>query len=146
MGLKKRFPLALVPLVAMLGCASGGTDTNETTATTTKADKTLAVAKQLSDAICSLTLDGSTSVSKLASADCDVDGMTPGVVTLKLDGLYGDADKLTKAGEVTGLWGPADVKRMGTTRALDGTQKTADGKVSWTYHPDNGLQIVAEVS
>ena len=36
---------------------------------------------------------------------------------------------------------------MGQTRALDGTQR-AEGKnvnVSWTYHPDDGLQIVFEV-
>lgn len=41
----------------------------------------------------------------------------------------------------------AVIDRMGHTRALDGTQ-TAEGRnvnVSWTYHPDDGLQMVFEV-
>ncbi len=40
----------------------------------------------------------------------------------------------------------ATLDRMGKTRALDGTQ-TAQGRncnVSWTYHPDDGLQMVFE--
>jgi hypothetical protein len=41
---------------------------------------------------------------------------------------------------------PAVYERMNRTRALDGTQSaTADGvNVTWTYHPDNGLQAVFE--
>ena len=31
---------------------------------------------------------------------------------------------------------------MVQTRALDGTQKNGQGNVSWTYHPDDGLNIV----
>lgn len=53
---------------------------------------------------------------------------------------------LERAGTDSGLWNAADVARMLRTRALDGTQHTADGKVSWTYHPDNGFQLVADVS
>ena len=40
----------------------------------------------------------------------------------------------------------ATLDRMGKTRALDGTL-TAQGRncnVSWTYHPDDGLQMVFE--
>ena len=40
----------------------------------------------------------------------------------------------------------AVIDRMDKTRALDGTQE-ADGKncnVTWTYHPDDGLQMVFE--
>ena len=40
----------------------------------------------------------------------------------------------------------AVIDRMDNTRALDGTQN-ADGKncnVTWTYHPDDGLQMVFE--
>lgn len=40
----------------------------------------------------------------------------------------------------------AVIDRMDRTRALDGTQE-ADGKncnVTWTYHPDDGLQMVFE--
>ncbi|MFP4512489.1 MAG: hypothetical protein ACLFRV_06040 [Acidimicrobiales bacterium] len=41
---------------------------------------------------------------------------------------------------------PAVSERMGRTRALDGTQSAhGDGvNVTWTYHPDNGLQAVFE--
>ena len=37
-------------------------------------------------------------------------------------------------------------ERMGRTRALDGTQSASGTKVNatWTYHPDNGLQVVFE--
>lgn len=41
----------------------------------------------------------------------------------------------------------AVLDRMGRTRALDGTRE-AQGKncnVTWTYHPDDGLQMVFEV-
>jgi hypothetical protein len=41
----------------------------------------------------------------------------------------------------------AVISRMGNTRALDGTQ-TADGDhvhATWTYHPDDGLDVVLEV-
>ncbi len=40
------------------------------------------------------------------------------------------------------------VTQMGQTRAIDGTQ-TAEGKnckASWTYHPDNGLQVVIQTT
>lgn len=40
----------------------------------------------------------------------------------------------------------AVISRMGQTRALDGTQ-SAEGRhcnVTWTYHPDDGLQAVFE--
>lgn len=43
---------------------------------------------------------------------------------------------------------PAVLERMSKTRALDGTL-TAEGhncNVSWTYHPDDGLQLVFEAS
>ncbi|MBE7031958.1 MAG: hypothetical protein E7401_03230 [Ruminococcaceae bacterium] len=36
--------------------------------------------------------------------------------------------------------------KMSTTRAIDGTQNDENDKfkVSWTYHPDNGLQVIYE--
>lgn len=43
---------------------------------------------------------------------------------------------------------PAVIERMGKTRALDGTQQ-AEGdhaNVTWTYHPDDGLQAVFEAT
>jgi len=37
-------------------------------------------------------------------------------------------------------------QRMGTTRALDGRQfaENEDFRVSWTFHPDDGLQVLFE--
>jgi len=37
-------------------------------------------------------------------------------------------------------------RRMGETRALDGRQTAESGhfNVSWTFHPDNGLQVLFE--
>jgi hypothetical protein len=41
---------------------------------------------------------------------------------------------------------PAVYERMNRTRALDGTQAASSSmaNVTWTYHPDNGLQVVFE--
>jgi hypothetical protein len=41
---------------------------------------------------------------------------------------------------------PAVYERMNRTRALDGTQSATStvANVTWTYHPDNGLQAVFE--
>lgn len=41
---------------------------------------------------------------------------------------------------------PAVYERMNRTRALDGTQSGTSeiANVTWTYHPDNGLQAVFE--
>lgn len=41
---------------------------------------------------------------------------------------------------------PAVIDRMGNTRALDGTQSAEAPHVvaTWTYHPDDGLNIVLE--
>lgn len=46
-----------------------------------------------------------------------------------------------------GLDMPESVKaRMSTTRSLDGRQETtwSDYSASWSYHPDNGLNIIVE--
>jgi hypothetical protein len=61
-----------------------------------------------------------------------------GEVSEKAGGLVGMLDELGFSSAV--------VERMSKTRALDGTQ-TAEGhncNVSWTYHPDDGLQMVFE--
>lgn len=77
---------------------------------------------------------------------CDVEATAPGVLTITLDSLGLSTERMRTAGESSGLWTAADAERMGHTRALDGTQRSAGGGVSWTYHPDHGLQIVAEVA
>lgn len=53
-------------------------------------------------------------------------------------------DALTTIGSMTGCWGPTDVSKIVGTRALDGRVDSANGRSSWTYHPDNGLSIVCE--
>jgi hypothetical protein len=35
---------------------------------------------------------------------------------------------------------------MVQTRAIDGMQRSADSKVTWTYYPDNGLNLVITVT
>ncbi len=67
--------------------------------------------------------------------------------------LADDTDNVTQ-GEATALvtvldelgFSRAVVSRMDSTRALDGTQ-TAEGDLAtayWTYHPDNGLNVIFE--
>lgn len=72
-----------------------------------------------------------------------VDTSTPGVVKIRL--FDANESGLVKAGTDTGLWTSADAVRMGTTRAIDATQRSNDGRTTWTFHPDAGLQIVAEI-
>ena len=79
------------------------------------------------------------------SSGCTVES-SPGVIEVYMSKYTVDESGLVSAGNRTGLWTSADVARMLRTRALDGTQRTADGRVSWTYHPDNGLQLVIDVS
>lgn len=45
-----------------------------------------------------------------------------------------------------GFNAPAVRARLGNTRAVDGTQseETATVKATWTYHPDDGLNMVIE--
>ena len=82
--------------------------------------------------------------------DC-VDSSTPGVVTVdtRPGGEYGEDllewDGLEAVAEELGVWSVADAKRMGETRALDGTLSSANGSVTWSYHPDSGLDIVVDV-
>ena len=77
--------------------------------------------------------------------DCDVAAANAGVVEVKLKGTAVSLDRMRRAGQETGAWAAVDVARMGTTRALDGTIRSADGRATWTYHPDSGLTIVLEV-
>jgi hypothetical protein len=78
------------------------------------------------------------------SRNCTIDS-EEGVIELTLRDEAGDTDSLNTAGDRTGFWTRADVARMGHTRALDGTQRNPSGSVSWTYHPDHGLNIVITV-
>lgn len=59
--------------------------------------------------------------------------------------LFVDLDALGAALEELGFGG-ATLARIENTRALDGTQTATAGDLtaSWTYHPDDGLQVVIE--
>ena len=89
--------------------------------------------------------------SRLCPGEDCVDSSTPGVVTIdtRPGGEYGDDllvwDGLETVAEELGVWSVADAKRMGETRALDGTLSSANGAVTWNYHPDSGLDIVVDV-
>ena len=106
--------------------------------TTTLASRTAALADELTAIIC--------------PAEICVDGSTAGVIEIdtKPQGEYGDTiflsgDELTTVAKQLGLWSAADAQRMLTTRALDGTQMSTNGASTWTYHPDNGLNIIIDV-
>jgi hypothetical protein len=84
--------------------------------------------------------------------DC-VDATEPGVLTIDskpTDSEYADplfdGDALETVGKETGLWSIADSKRMVETRALDGTQHSVNGAITWTYHPDHGIEIVVDLT
>lgn len=51
---------------------------------------------------------------------------------------------LGQFGDKTGCYKDIDLDKMGSTRALDGRVESANGRSSWTYHPDDGLNIVCE--
>jgi len=66
------------------------------------------------------------------------------VVTMQVGPMHSNTDTLEAIGDDYGWWNGADVQRMNTARALDGTIESSDGRATWNYHPDNGLQIVVE--
>jgi hypothetical protein len=59
---------------------------------------------------------------------------------------YESLDELEKLLVDDLAFGPAIMDRIGNTRALDGTLTATapHATASWTYHPDNGLNIVIE--
>jgi len=115
----------------------GTAEANEAMKEPTLAERTVALGEELTSRLC-------------PGDDC-VDASTPGVVTIdtKPGGEYG-RDLLVWHGleavaEELGVWSVADAKRMGETRALDGTLSSANGAVTWNYHPNSGLDIVVDV-
>jgi hypothetical protein len=122
----------LVVLVSIAGCGGDGDSASGTTSTTAS----LRALTRNAGADLQFVFDGECS--------CDVDTSTPGVVRVLIIGGV-DSDVLAKAGQDSGLWTAADAARMMETRALDGMVKSSSGRTTWTYHPDDGLQIVADV-
>lgn len=56
---------------------------------------------------------------------------------------YGDLEEaLATVGEVTGCWGELEVQTIVSTRAMDGRVDSRNGLASWSYHPDDGLDIL----
>jgi hypothetical protein len=106
-------------------------------ATTSLAGRTQELASQLTTRLC--------------PSDYCVDASTPGVITVdtKPGGEYDadllNADELEQVAQDLDVWSVADARRMLETRALDGTQASTNGAVTWTYHPDSGLDIVIDV-
>ena len=111
--------------------------TTATTAAPTLTQKTDAAGTKLSSILCAGKPQG--------TGKCFVDWSKPGVVEINIPELLVDTDALGRAGNETGFWDNADTARMGRTRALDGTQKSSDGRVTWTFHPDDGLTLVIEI-
>lgn len=134
--------VAAAAIVVVLGaCGSSGSSGSsasspETSTTLSLAGRTESIATTIRGDLC----------TGIHTATCTVDGLTPGVVKVQVSGLLATEEDLRKAGSDTGLWTAADAARMVSTRALDGTQRDASGAVSWTFHPDKGLQLVISVT
>lgn len=89
---------------------------------------------------------------------CDLISGSEGVslgddnTTLKLDGAGRKGSGMAWADEqcVLKALGAKDgtIEKMQETRALDGRQDDSWGKyeASWTYHPDNGLDVLVETN
>lgn len=141
--------VAIIALVAIIGAVvalqavsgdEGDTETAAaapTTTTTSLADRTSELGDQIGQIIC-------------PGSYC-VDSSTAGVILIdtKPGGEYStdyiDGTDLEQIAQELHAWSVADARRMGTTRALDGTQSSVNGAVTWTYHPDQGLNIVVDV-
>lgn len=128
--------LAMAGASAVFLLSRGENKVTEIVSPPSPSEKAADLATTLRSALCST----STSASSCSVTSGD------GVIEVYISKYAVDEDRLVTAGEKSGLWNAADVARMTRTRALDGTQRTPDGMVSWTYHPDNGFQLVADVS
>ncbi|MFZ4434690.1 MAG: hypothetical protein ACOYOQ_15975, partial [Microthrixaceae bacterium] len=126
--------LALAVLIggAAFALTRGGDSTasavpDTPTSTTSLKDRTTQLAQELTAILC-------------PTRAC-IDSSTPGVLTYdskplgEYDVSLVTSDELEQVATTTGIWSPADAKRMVETRALDGTRTSANGAVTWTYHP-----------
>ncbi len=75
-----------------------------------------------------------------------VSDLSPDLQTLTYDGRPDDPETFNQVRCILkALGAPSSVEpRMGSTRALDGTQRESwEGfTATWTYHPDDGLDAV----
>jgi hypothetical protein len=58
--------------------------------------------------------------------------------------LGGVGSAVSVFGDLTGCLGDLDLEMISHTRALDGRVESKDGASSWTYHPDDGLNLVCQ--
>lgn len=100
-----------------------------------------------------VTLKGDT-VLDVAAGECSVAGIGDGgrSLTLNMEGDDYGSGELAHA-DVMCVLGELEVPdvvldKMGATRSLDGRQSDEWGDVeaSWSYHPDNGLDVILELA
>ena len=134
----------LLVLLAVLACALIGTTTMwVTTESKLSAMQSAQVAQQTAAAdVPDLRAVADKYFKGVASVSGDADSLS---ITIQSYDVIQAAQPLQQLLTELGF-SSAVIDRMDKTRALDGTQN-ADGKncnVTWTYHPDNGLQMVFE--
>lgn len=129
-------------MIALVACSSG--DGATATTTTVRPLLTLAaITDDLAGCDQTNTPDGARFVAVHCGLTVEVLGDGGLTVTYRptLD-EGGGADALALVAATTGCWSQTDVALMGETRALDGRVESTNGRTSWTYHPDDGLNIV----
>lgn len=131
----------------LIGNASGGSDSAANSTTTT----TILTTSSFKEAF-QRCADTETGDSASTSIECGVtltvfdDG---GIElqyfpTLDFDGNGGRV--IDDVGHITGCWSSTDRSKMGQTRALDGRVESSNGRSSWTYHPDDGMNIICDAA
>lgn len=134
----------LVVIVAAFALQRSSSSSDEATPPPSSAPPTTTLAGRTDELASQLT-------ARLCPGKSCVDASTPGVITVdtKPGGEYGtdllNADELDGIAQDLHVWSVADARRMLETRALDGTLASTNGAVTWTYHPDSGLDIVIDV-
>ncbi len=133
--------------VLLAGCAMvacGGSDGAAATTTTVRPVLTLAA---LTDDLAGCDQTNTPDGARFVAIHCGltVEVLSDGGLTVTYrptldDG--GGADALTRMAATTDCWSQTDLALMEQTRALDGRVASANGRTSWTYHPDDGLSIV----
>ena len=92
---------------------------------------------------CTIALDGSYIKFDTNPRDKDLDDFTSIDYATLMDATY----KIEEVNEELGF-SSALIEKMNTTNALQGRQTESNEKytVTWSYHPDNGLEVMYEVN
>lgn len=123
-----RLIIALIAAAVLLGCSDNGENTEAGQEAATQADAESSPVAEA--AACHENLDVTDDGASLI-----IDTGTNPVPLSALDCVY-EALEMPKS----------IIARIERTRALDGTQDGSWGalEASWTYHPDNGLNLIVE--